>query len=198
MVARNSASVPQTKENLLKKLNQTFSTTSKRKIWHFSVISRTMGARNVLLCMRELMELKLEVLRAVFPFRRPRPPRVDDTTVISSKDFDMTPRRVAEILRKKKNITVELTDKVSTSSSSSRTLADLNVLDAVKAFKSVTRKQGHDRMNRNLFVEFLEHIRVDADKPIVENVFKLMDRNGDGVIDGKELISGLTVLCGGY
>ena len=140
----------------------------------------------------------VEVLRAVFsvPTSSSVGLRVDDTTVLSSKDFDMTPRRVAEILRKKKNITVELTDKVSTSSSSSRTLADLNVLDAVKAFKAVTRKQGHDRMNRNLFVEFLEHIRVDADKPIVENVFKLMDRNGDGVIDGKELISGLTVLCG--
>ena len=140
----------------------------------------------------------MEVLRAVFSVLTSSSVRlrVDDTTVLSSKDFDMTPRRVAEILRSKKNITVELTDKVSTSSSSSRTLADLNVLDAVKAFKSVTRKQGHDRMNRNLFVEFLEHIRVDADKPIVENVFKVMDRNGDGVIDGKELISGLTVLCG--
>ena len=138
----------------------------------------------------------MEVVRAAFKLQSPSSSiklRVSDDIVLTSKDFDLTPRRVADILRKT-NVSVDLTDPVS---SSSCTLADLNILEAVRAFKAVTKKQGHDRMNRNVFLEFLKHIRVGLDETIVEKVFQVMDRDRDGVIDGKELISGLTVLCGG-
>jgi len=144
----------------------------------------------------------MEVVRAAFGLKSSSV-RLRDRetgTIFTSKDFDETPRHVAKILRKSNDVVVEEEDegdKPSYTKSSSRTLSDLNILEAVRAFKFVTQKQGHDRMNRNAFSEFLGRIRVDADEAIVENVFRMIDSDGNGEIDGKELISGLTVLCAG-
>ena len=70
-------------------------------------------------------------------------------------------------------------------------MADAHIEDVAEAFAEVVNASGY--ISRRDF----DNVVASLGGTSVEHLFDIFDRNGDGRVDYTELITGLTVLCGG-